>query len=724
MTIESLSPLSDFAETSFTSYGTGLFIAASIIIVLSSTYYYLSNRALAATIFSLAPSLLSIVVIWLMFWGSMLNWERHRINDSIDLQALGLEKSFELYIESQIAALERMAGRWTFDKGTNEKSWRAQARADVRDMPIFQAIEWVGNDFRVKLVEPLEGNEKAVNLDLGFEERRRKALINARNFNRTSVSNTVDLAQGDLGFLIYVPIRYDNKFQGFILGVVKVNRVLPLLIDLQGLDKNFNIHIKELGRDIWSLDNGLDEGNSTHYANLKIRNINWKAEIIPTVEYYQQLRSQYISYLPAFGFSTTLLLLLALLFYIRYRNLYEESLQQQKNTAKLNTELKKAESRYQGINFLTPIAVLMVDDKGCIQEVNQHATSIFKYTESEFIGLSVDKLVPSHARSKHPKLREKFSKHKEQKRMAQRSMDLFGIDKFGDKIPLEIGLSPVQLDGDSYTVVTISDVTERRSTLTDLQSKNQEMNHLIKKLSESNEQLERFAFICSHDLQEPVRMVQSFSQILGNQLKNSLDEQQEKYLRYIVDGADRAHQMIRDILNYSRLEPEETNKQEVLLSEICRQVNISLSEVIDEKMAKFTWPEDMPVVRAVSTQLFQVILNIVNNGLKFNQSDTPRVAIRVNDKAKHWEIVIQDNGIGIDPTYHEKLFQVFYRLNTRSEYDGTGIGLAVCKRILSLHDATITIDSTLNEGSSFVISWPKNSLRKSDAITNTIAELS
>jgi len=240
-----------------------------------------------------------------------------------------------------------------------------------------------------------------------------------------------------------------------------------------------------------------------------------------------------------------------------------------------------------------------------------------------------------------------------------------------------------------------------------LTKQNIQMDRAIEKLSHSNEQLERFAFVCSHDLQEPVRMVSSFGQLLEKRLGDQLDEKNKEYLHYITDGAQRAQSMIVDILSFCRLDQNTNTREIVSMNDVCQQVNSTLHELVKEKHAEFIWEKTLPKLNVVPSQLFQLIMNLVNNGLKFNRSKTPRVSISVIDENKQWRIEISDNGIGIDSKHTEKLFEIFERLNAKSEFPGTGIGLAICKKIVEQHGARITIASEPGEGTTFVLHWPK-----------------
>jgi PAS domain S-box-containing protein len=232
---------------------------------------------------------------------------------------------------------------------------------------------------------------------------------------------------------------------------------------------------------------------------------------------------------------------------------------------------------------------------------------------------------------------------------------------------------------------------------------------LIEKLSESNEELERFAYVCSHDLQEPLRMIRSFSEKLDIHLKDTLkdDVKGKKYLNFVTDGAQRSQDLIRDILSYSSINSDTTNLEIVDLNKLLQAINKTLCSVNEMDAKSLTWG-DLPRVVGNKTQLYQLFQNLVNNGLKYqNPESTARVNISVADHGPEWKFSIQDNGIGMAEKHLGKIFDIFQRLHRRSEYAGTGIGLSICKKIVERHGGKIWVDSQVGEGSIFSLTLPK-----------------
>ena len=230
-------------------------------------------------------------------------------------------------------------------------------------------------------------------------------------------------------------------------------------------------------------------------------------------------------------------------------------------------------------------------------------------------------------------------------------------------------------------------------------------NKLIKKLEISNKELEQFAYVASHDLQEPLRMVTSFTQLLAMRYKNKLDSDADDYIDFIVEGSHRMKDLIDDLLIYSRLNTVKTKYQFSDLNLLMDKVLSGMKNTIVDEKAQIIYDE-LPTVRCDSSQLGQVFQNLISNSIKFHKT-TPKIHISARETPEEWILVVSDEGIGIDPKHQEQIFDVFKRLHTRNEYPGTGIGLSICKRVVDRHNGKIWVESELGQGSSFYFTLPK-----------------
>ena len=219
-------------------------------------------------------------------------------------------------------------------------------------------------------------------------------------------------------------------------------------------------------------------------------------------------------------------------------------------------------------------------------------------------------------------------------------------------------------------------------------------------LSRSNAELEQFAYVASHDLQEPLRMISSYTQLLARRYHGKLDADADEFIAYAVDGAARMQKLINDLLAYSRVGTRGKVFAPVDCGTIVDQILVNLSLAIEESAAQVTRTK-LPVLTGDDTQLSQLFQNLIGNALKFHGPNPPQVHVAAERRDGEWLFSVHDNGIGIETTYFERIFVIFQRLHTRDEYPGTGIGLAICKKIVGRHGGQIWIESVLGEGTTF-----------------------
>jgi PAS domain S-box-containing protein len=241
--------------------------------------------------------------------------------------------------------------------------------------------------------------------------------------------------------------------------------------------------------------------------------------------------------------------------------------------------------------------------------------------------------------------------------------------------------------------------------ITDRKRAEEELAHRAQELARSNEELEQFAYVASHDLQEPLRMVASYTQLLASRYHQHLDSTADKYIDYAVEGAQRMQALINDLLALSRVTTRGTPFVPVDLNLVVREVCGMLAATIHEKDARVE-SENLPVVMADATQMRQLLQNLIANAMKFHGEQSPAVRIRGSRDAGEWTISVEDNGIGIDPQYADRIFLAFQRLHTRTEYPGNGIGLAICKKIAQRHGGRIWVESREGEGAKFIFTLP------------------
>jgi PAS domain S-box-containing protein len=247
---------------------------------------------------------------------------------------------------------------------------------------------------------------------------------------------------------------------------------------------------------------------------------------------------------------------------------------------------------------------------------------------------------------------------------------------------------------------------ELRNVNTYLQSEIVKRAKLAEQLKRSNQELEQFAYVASHDLQEPLRAITSYTQLLAKRYQDNLDERADKYINYIVDGATQMQRLITDLLAYSRVGRHELKLEQINCNAVLERVLLNLKVAIAESSAVIT-STPLPTLKADAGQITQLLQNLLSNAIKYCNKAVPEIQITAVQNGEEWIFSIQDNGIGIEPQYLERIFIIFQRLHTRGEYSGTGIGLAICKKIVERHKGRIWVDSIPEQGSTFSFSLPK-----------------
>ena len=238
------------------------------------------------------------------------------------------------------------------------------------------------------------------------------------------------------------------------------------------------------------------------------------------------------------------------------------------------------------------------------------------------------------------------------------------------------------------------DVTERKALELDIKR--------------SNDELERFAYVASHDLRQPLRMVGSYLTLLERRLKDRLDEEERQYVAFAVGGAQRMDRMIVDLLEYSKVGRQGTEKEVVSLGGVLSRALDNLGAAIAEAEAEVVVPAGLPQVVGHESELVRLFQNLVGNAIKFRAPDRrPCVTVECLDMAREWVVAVSDNGIGIAPEDHGRLFNVFQRLVLQEQYEGNGIGLAVCRKICENNGGRIWVESEAGVGSTFLVALPK-----------------
>lgn len=351
-----------------------------------------------------------------------------------------------------------------------------------------------------------------------------------------------------------------------------------------------------------------------------------------------------------------------------------------------------------------PDPIIIVDQAGKILLANGEAERKFGYTLAEIVDKPMEILIPERYRADHVKFRENYSYAPRLRPMGS-GLDLFALHRNGQEFPVEVSLSPLAIDDQLMVIGLVRDISERKNAEANIREKAKALEFANAELSRSNHELEQFAYIASHDLQEPLRSISAACQLLEKKYQGKLDATADEFLSYAVDGAKRMQNLIEDLLAYSRLGTKAPKLVAVDLNLLLKQVVEGLKLATEEARAAIHI-ESLPTVLGDRSQLFQLFQNLLVNALKFRSQRSPLIHVGYHSMGSEYEFFVQDNGIGIDPKYFQQIFEVFRRLHNSQAYPGTGIGLATCKKIVERHGGRIWLSSQPDAGSTFYFTLP------------------
>lgn len=375
----------------------------------------------------------------------------------------------------------------------------------------------------------------------------------------------------------------------------------------------------------------------------------------------------------------------------------------------LHTRVQQYSMYLQNILQASPSGILAIDVQGAIRFANPAACVIFEYDAQELVGTSVERLIPASIRDGHPRLRNNFMKERRSRRMGE-GRDIRGVTRSGEEIPLEIGLTFIGAGAASMIIVGVIDIRELKAAQLIIERQNRGLARSVK-------ELEQFAFIASHDLREPLRKVMNYAELMQEDYGTSIGDDGRTILKSMAAAVQRMERLLDSLLNYSRITTRAQPFESVALNDVIADVLEDLSLSIAETSASVEVGK-LPHVLGDRNQLRQLFQNLISNSIKYHRENVaPLIRLQKNNKPApnddpHYiAITVRDNGIGFDNQYNELIFDVFKRLHGRDKYQGTGMGLAICRKIVERHEGFITASGEANAGAEFCI-WLKQGKTK------------
>jgi PAS domain S-box-containing protein len=357
--------------------------------------------------------------------------------------------------------------------------------------------------------------------------------------------------------------------------------------------------------------------------------------------------------------------------------------------------LRTSEVRFRAVAETANDAVITIDDESRIVYCNPATTRMFGY--EDLVGRPLETIIPERLRAQHRAGLQRYVATGESRILGE-TVELVGLHRDGHEFPVELSISDWRTDEGLFFTGLVRDITGRREA-------EQALTEKVEELARSNAELALFSYVASHDLREPLRTVASNVQLIERGLDDRMTPAARKSVRFALDGVHRMQALIEDLLAYSRVGTEGKSFQSVAVDDVLDEVLAALEATIEAAGAEVS-REPLPTITADRTQLAQVFQNLLSNALKFHDERPPRIHVSATQEGDAWEFSVRDEGIGFDPQFAEHIFTIFQRLHPPEDFPGTGIGLAICRKIVERHGGRIWVETSPGEGSVFRFTIP------------------
>jgi PAS domain S-box-containing protein len=551
----------------------------------------------------------------------------------------------------------------------------------------------------ITYIEPIKNNEQAVGLDIAFEINRLNAAKEARDTAKTTITAPIALVQNTkntLGFLQFIPFYNSNDigtvalrkqhFVGHVYAPFIINKFMESTLKQSNRQLVFSIYD---GDD--NLYNELTPNNSNYdkqplfqqNATMNMYGRVWTLNIQSSLSFKTLTHSNQPMLILASG-----IMLNAILFFF-FLTLTRSQKKAILVAEKITQTLSIKKKYYKHIIESAPCGMIIVNSQGEIEEINPQISLLFGYKSQELVGNKIDILIPKRFQKQHPKHRESFNNSPSNRQMGL-GREVFGLTKNGNEFPAEIGLAQFK-DGDNLkTLATIIDMTEHVQ--------------ITEELKRSNKELNDFAYVASHDLKAPLRGIMQISSWIEEDIADFANDETKSNLTLLMSRTSRLESLLEDLLSYSRIG---RNQDDIKTIDVKKLILNIFDLQNPPKNVSIVCQETLPEITTYLVPLETIFRNLISNAIKHKNDGDLVITISADEYPTYYRFSVEDNGPGIPEKHHQKIFELFKTLKPRDEVEGSGMGLAIIKKLLDYQKCVINVKSDGSNGTCFSFTWPK-----------------
>jgi PAS domain S-box-containing protein len=623
---------------------------------------------------------LAAMSIWL--WQAVYRDEEEKIRRLALERASDLARLIDMEITYHNNTMARMANRWAFSGAYSKEEWTHLAKQVLRDFPSIAALSWADAESRVQWLEPLAGNEDIIGNPLSAHAEGARVLQRIKETGRQGSTSIITMKPIGKGFIIFTPIIIDGVIDSYILGLYRIDKLFEVLPPNSMSSYMFRVY--ESDKLVYASDpeaNWPENPENAVQIEQNLRDGLWKLELVPQPEWLQHQRSN----LP-------LMILLAGLFLSAATTvtlLLLEAVRAQYAVIKLS------EDRLRQLVDCAPTGLITTNENGQILDVNPEAERQFGYTLDELRGRPVEVLLPGHVRESHIRDRQKYISEPATRPMGK-GRNLIALKKNGHTFPVEVALAPFRTRNAVQVLALVTDITERDEARRKLEAH-------TKALELINKDLDDFAYVASHDLRAPLTAIGSLVLWLEEDTANLLPEASANHLGLIKNRVARMGKLLEDLLDYSRAGRTANSMETVDTEEMVAQV----VDLVRGTMPLTINTKGLPVFATVRTPLQQILRNLISNAIKHHDRDSCTIEVTVEESGPFYVFRVSDDGPGIPSQFHDKIFNMFQTLRPRDEVEGSGMGLALVRKLVERYGGIVYVVDTPGRGTTIEFTWPK-----------------